>query len=827
MSLCWLNSVSAQTPSVAALPLRLSWAVEQSASENRKNEEYTRAVLTLRPTGQTALPAQGWTLYFNCLADVETGPLEGGFTLERVVGTLFRVRPGPGSAGVAAGGTLQIHIVHPEVLVNESKAPAGPYLVFEDQPEVARALAGYDLTTPPASAGVVTPQEIYRRNAAIVALPAQSRPPVLPTPREFERHQGTLHWSARPLIVAPAALHAEAAMARSLLARLLPASATDTNIPALRLAIARLAQQISAEAYELKIDPRAGVQITGNTAAGVARGLASLGALLPPRALATHTVDLPALSISDAPRFPYRGLMLDVARNFQSKSTVLRLLDLMARFKLNTLHLHLCDDEGWRLEIAGLPELTAVGARRGHSSDPWRELPPAYGSGPEAADAYGSGYYTRAQYLEILRYAAARHIEVIPEFEMPGHARAAVVSMTSRVRRLAAAGMANAGRYQLADPEDQSAYLSAQRYRDNVMNPALPSTYAFIEQVVTQIVALHREAGVPLHTLHVGGDELPGGSWERSPACLALMKREKIADQAGLWNYFYMRVDAILKRHGLQAAGWEELGALRIAGQGASRLAPNPVFTDHGFTLYVWRNIEGAEDLAYQLANAGYDTVLTPATRLYFDMVHYPSPEEPGQNWAGYADLDRVFDFDPYNDIRQGVDDATPAPGKQQLSEAGKRHIRGIEGTLFSETVREPARLEYLLMPRLLALAERAWAPEPSWALTTDRAQAARLHAAAWSQFVSQIGLQVLPALDAADQPIGYRIPPPGLAVVDGAVMANEQLPGFVLRYSVDGSAPNVRSPLVVGPIRSSGAVEVSAFDRNGRHSRPSRIEIH
>jgi hexosaminidase len=305
------------------------------------------------------------------------------------------------------------------------------------------------------------------------------------------------------------------------------------------------------------------------------------------------------------------------------------------------------------------------------------------------------------------------------------------------------------------------------------------------------------------------------------------MRHENIADKAGLWNYFYARVDAILKRHRLLAAGWEELGASRVMQQGAGQLAPNPTFKDHGFTLYVWRNIEGAEDLANQLANAGYDTVLTPATRLYFDMVHYPSPEEPGQNWAGYADLDRVFDFDPYNDIRLSVDDATPAPGKERLTEAGKQHIRGIEGTLFTETVRDPARLEYMLMPRLLALAERAWAPEPSWALATDRSQAATLHAAAWSQFVNQLGQQVLPALDAGEPAIRYRIPPPGLAIIDGAVMVNEQLPGFALRYSVDGYEPTVLSPLVAGPIRSMGAVQVSAFDHSGRHSHPSRIEIH
>ena len=213
----------------------------------------------------------------------------------------------------------------------------------------------------------------------------------------------------------------------------------------------------------------------------------------------------------DAPRFGYRGLMLDVARNFQPKAAVLRVLDLMARYKLNAFHFHLTDDEGWRLEIPSLPELTSVGARRGHTLDSSRFLPPAYGSGPDVDQPFGSGFYSRADYVEILRYAAARHIEVIPELEMPGHARAAIKAMEARFRTLQATGDAEgASRFLLSDPEDRSIYTSAQGYHDNVMNPALPSTYAFIERVVQDLVALHREAGVPLRNLHVGGDEVPG-----------------------------------------------------------------------------------------------------------------------------------------------------------------------------------------------------------------------------------------------------------------------------------------------------------------------------
>jgi hexosaminidase len=293
-----------------------------------------------------------------------------------------------------------------------------------------------------------------------------------------------------------------------------------------------------------------------------------------------------------------------------------------------------------------------------------------------------------------------------------------------------------------------------------------------------------------------------------------------------LWNHFYGQVAAILRQQGLRASGWEELGSHRELQAGKPVLRPNPAFTHEGFTLYVWRNIDGAEDLAYRLANAGYDTVLAPATRLYLDMAYYPHPQEPGQSWAAYADLDAVYDFVPLGDIRNAPGDATPLPGKVALGAAGRQHVRGIEGTLFTETVRDQARLDYMLMPRLLAVAERAWAPDPDWAHAGDAATGARLHAAAWSRFLNVVGKRELPRLDAAHAGILYRIPAPGLLAGGDAVLVNEQLPGFTLRYTSDGSEPGGDSPEVSGPIAAHGSISVAAFDRQGRHSRSSRITV-
>ena len=795
----------------AASSVHLRWSIDTVQGADAGS---TQAILAIANTGTEPLAAQGWALYFTCLSGIQTGEQADHVLVDQVVGSLYRLRPAADFVALAPGQGRELHITHPDQDVNQAKAPQGPYLVFDSNPGVASPV-DYSIDMRTEIRGAVNAGQIYERNARIVAVDPASVPPVFPSPRHYARGSGALHWHVMPAFEAAADLQGERASVAALLSPFLadarPGDAA--NQPPVRLQIATLAGQDSPEAYELRVDPHEGLRLTAASHAGMARALASLRQLLPLQAQPAQGLEIPALDISDAPRFAFRGLMLDVARNFQAKATVLQLLELMARNKLNVFHFHLTDDEGWRLEIPGMPELTAIGARRGHVSGHQRDrLPPAYGSGADVADVSGSGYYRRADYIEILRYAAARHIEVIPEIEMPGHARAAVVAMA-------------AGQYRLDDPDDHSVYRSAQEYHDNVMNPALPSTYAFIGRVVAAVAAMHREAGVPLRTLHVGGDELPAGAWLQSPACQRLMRREHLGSRADLWDYFYSKVAGILRAQGLHAAGWEELGTRAPAAAGSAAGA-NPKFLRSGFTLFVWNNVAGSEDLGYRLANAGYDTVLAPATRLYVDMATYPSVAEPGQNWAAYVDLDTAFNYIPYDDVRAAADDPTPVAGKQPLTAAGRAHIRGVEGALFSETIRGRERLDYMLMPRLFALAERAWASDPDWAREPHPLEAARLHTAAWSLFLQQLGLQVLPRLSADFPQIHYRIPPPGLKRIGELLYANEQLPGMTLRYTTDGSDPVADSTEYRAAIAAGGAVKVAAFDHSGRASRASQSTI-
>ncbi|MTV39913.1 family 20 glycosylhydrolase [Duganella radicis] len=791
----------------AVAPVKLRWEIvrnELGAQGGR-----TRARLSVTPLNGQSLPAQGWALYFNCMDGVTAGPLAGNLVLEKVVGgSLFRVRPAAGFKGLPAGQTLNIDYYYPNLLIKMASAPAGPYLVFDAAPEVAYAITDFkqelpareeQLKRPAGRDTLVTTQDTYRRNARADVLPASALPPVFPTPLQLRTGSGKVQLARPPQVISGPGLQYETAFARALFARYMPQGDTSHAAVPLRLRIGAVDAQSSPEAYELSISGDDGINITGNTAAGVARGLQSLHDLLPLPSDAAQ-IELPELDVTDAPRFAYRGFQLDVARNFQPKDVVFKTLDLMSAYKLNKLHFHITDDEGWRLEIAGLPELTSIGAVRGHYTKEDQRLPPTYGSGPRVDDPHGSGYYTRADYIDILRYAAARHIEVIPEIEMPGHARAAVKAMEARYHRMKAAGEQGADKYLLNDFDDRSVYRSPQEYTDHVMNPGLESSYAFIEQVVAQVAAMHREAGVSLKTMHVGGDELPHGAWEKSPLSRALMQKEKLASTADLWDYFYNRVDGILRKHGMFASGWEEMGARRSDKERAQQL-PNPRFTQRGFSLYVWNNTPGNEDFAYRLANAGYDIVLAPVTNMYLDMAANPNPEEPGVNWGAYVELETVFDFQPMG---------------AALTDAGRRRIRGIEATLFSETIRDASRLDYLMMPRLLAVAERAWAPDP--------ALSAASHRAAWSAFVNTLGQRVLPRLDLERGDVRYRIAPPGMVVEGGKVLVNHVLPGLTLRYTTDGTTPTVRSKPVTGPIAAKGVIQAAAFDRTGRAGLVARI---
>lgn len=822
-----LALVTRSTAAQSALQLR--WQLDSDVAQGPDTGSRVAFTLTNRDT--RPLAPTGWAIYFSALHGAQPGKVGAGFTIEDVTGDLHRLVPGTGFAGLAPGASIRIPYLTWGFLLNMSFVPKGPYIVFDSTNGTGRRIQDFlaaPFERPPQGDGsdprVVSPQRQFALDSATVDIPQNELPPVFPTPLQVTAGTGTLRLTALPQITAATGLEHEASFAADYLRPYFRAARSSAR-ESLRLEVGPIAGQSSPEAYALTVDST-GIRIVGVTSAGVFYGLQSLRSLLP-APTGRHELALPAIQVIDAPRFGYRGFMLDVARNFQGKAAVLRTIDLLARYKLNVFHMHLTDDEAWRIEIPSIPELTAYGARRGHTLDFSHFLPPAYGSGPDTGNAFGSGFFSRADYIEIVRYAAARHIEVIPEIEMPGHARAAVRAMQARYRA------SGDGRYLLSDSADTSRYTTAQEYHDNIMNPALESTYGFITTVVGDLVAMHKDAGVPLRHIHMGGDEVPTGVWQGSPAVQAYLQAHGLASVDDLWFVFYGRVARILQAQGLVPSGWEEIAVRRTRRDSQPVNIPNPDFAGRGWRAYVWNNVPGwgGEDLAYRLANGGYDVVLCPVTNLYFDLAWNQNPEETGLDWGGYVDVRKPFQFIPFDYYRNTrVDrqghalDSTVFIGKDRLTDYGRTHILGIQGDLWSETLTSDGRLDYMMLPKLLGLAERAWAPDPDWATERDAAKSDSLFRLAWSRFANVVGKRELPRLDREVPGINYRIPTPGLEADGGTVRTSLELPGFTLRYTTDGSEPTARSAVVRGPIPLRGTVRVAAFTTTGRKGHSAAI---
>jgi hexosaminidase len=768
--------------------------------------------------------APGWALYFNAARRVLPGSVSPGFRIVHVNGDLFYLAR-DGDAAWLPGATFAVSYAAQFWVISETDAPLGLYLVHADGRVADLGDAAVVPFTRPAqlrrnARDRVPPADAawrWRENSALALLPRAALGRITPTPQSAQWTQDVCRLSADSEIVtgaAPgAALESETAFLRSLLGGL-PRRADGARV------LIETGGMNGPEAYRLHIAPDV-VRLRGASAHGVFNGLQTLAQLL------EEDGSLPCGAIDDAPRFGYRGMMLDVARHFAARDTVLRLLDCMARYKLNRLHLHLTDDEGWRLHIDALPELTAVGARRGHAAD-GSCLPPSFGSGAAVDATHGSGHYDADDFIAILRYAHARHIEVIPEFNMPGHTRAAVVAMRARAARLRAQGDgAGAERYRLDDPDDASVYESVQLWRDNVICIALPSCDRFIDTVVAHVAALYRSAGVPLRAIHTGGDEVPAGAWEGSPACQARMRARGWTGVGQLHADFIARCRAILARHGAVFAGWEET-ALVHAGTEAG---PD-------FQVYAWNNAwgSGAEDVAYRLANAGHGVVLANAAHLYFDLAYAKDPQEPGYYWAGFVETRDTFAFCPLAMIPDAANDAMGRPvaphylaALTRLTAAGRARILGLQGQLWGENARSRARLEYLAAPRLIALAERAWAPDPGWHAIADGAARAAAIATDWNAFANRLGQCVLPRLDRAPLAYGYRLPPPGAVRAGRTVHANVALPGLALHYTLDGSEPGAASPRYTAPVRAgvdATVFKVATFDTRGRKSRTVTLDL-
>ncbi len=405
--------------------------------------------------------------------------------------------------------------------------------------------------------------------------------------------------------------------------------------------------ELPDEGYQLLIHAQ-GVTIHSSSPAGELYALVSLAQLL-----AQQPQQLACQRIEDQPRFDYRGQMLDCSRHFHPISTIKQLLEQMCWLKLNRFHWHLTDDEGWRLQLDCYPELTSKGAWRG----PGLALEAQFGSG---CQAYG-GFYSKAEVREVLDFAAARNILVIPEIDIPGHARALIKSLPAL----------------LVEPEDKSEYISIQQYRDNVLNPGLASTYQVLETILAEVADLF-----PGPYIHLGADEVPEGVWLQSPACQAKAAALGLESVRDLQGVLLRHLQDFLRARGKALIGWEEA----IEGDKLAKDA----------SLCSWRGI----DAGIKAANAGYPVIMCPAQYTYFDLAWNNDIHEFGVLWAGPLNLKTSYEYEPLN---------------EQLTPQGSDKIMGVQSQLWCEGVETVDQVHYLLFPRLLATAETGWSQTKDW----------------------------------------------------------------------------------------------------------------
>ena len=799
--------------------------------------------------GSSTLDNINWNLYFNQIGASPGQASETSLAIfEHINGDFFRLIPGR-SFILEPGKKITVAYTCRGRIIKESHAPEGLYFVFNDGKtvEIISPVSNYSVlpfshpekyTSANDESGFSfpTPQSVYDANAGISLLQPDVTGRITPTPVSYIQGKGKVEISTTDPIYYQGDCKAEAVYLSAVLEQLTGMRAdiregTRENANGIFLKTGvTVVNGTDREAYELEVAAGLGVTITGSDPDGVFYGIQSFLSLLPPETYKTRntTFSISEAVVKDAPRFSYRGFHLDVARNFSKKETVLKLIDLLAFYKLNTLHMHLTDDEGWRIEIPSLPELTAVGSNRAHTLDNAGHIQPSYGSGPFAdqENSTGTGFYTTHDFVEILQYARDRHIDIIPEINAPGHSRAAIKSMENRYRRFMAEGNTEAANeFRLADPNDSSVYSSAQVFNDNVICVALESAYHFYETVVKDLKAVYEEAGVPFNFIHTGGDEVPRGVWTRSPECIRLLlQHPEIGDPANLQGYFLGRLVDLLKKYDLTIGGWEEV-AMLISENG---WIPNPAFVEQKVIPFVWNSLGDNLDLGYKLANAGYPVILCNVNNFYFDLAYDPDPKEPGLYWGGFVDTRKAFDFIPHDVFKSSlwdhrgrrVDPSTAFRGMEKLKPDARKNVIGLQAELWSETLKNQGMLEYSALPKLLGFAERAWSPAPAYEMVENTGSRIKATDAAWNIFANKIGLYEFPRLDYIFGGFNYRITPPGARIMNGKLYANTDFPGLIIRYTVDGSEPGKDSPVYSEPVEVNGNIKLAAFNKVGRASR-------
>ena len=839
-----------------ASTLDVQYEVITNRSDDKCDAEQTDGLCfqaRLELTSGVTFDSKTWAIYFSNMAPVQQDSSDE-FDILHINGDLHKIIPTSSFNGFNEGQSYSIpfrsgfwHLSQTDrmpnyYLVDETNAPNETYVIDSTRPildeDTGLEILPYAVPltlndahfkrNPSDKTEPATAAWLYRENAPFYQSQDASNG-ILPTPRQIELDADGKRLELKT------GLHIrsndfdyktlDAAFIR--LANL----GVPLNSEGVPLIISRR-NTGQSQSYSLQI-LRDRVEIQADDAAGAFYALQSLASLLP-----VKDTSVAMAQIEDAPRFEFRGMHIDVSRNFKSKGFILSVLEQMAWYKLNKFHFHLADDEGWRIEIPSLPELTQVGAYRCHDLTEQTCLLPQLGSGPERSSEV-NGYYSFDDYLDILRFAKARHIQVIPSMDMPGHSRAAIKAMSARHNKLVTEGRITAAKqYLLHDVEDSTEYRSVQFYNDNTINACMESSYAFIAKVFDELKLMHDIAGQPLTRYHVGADET-AGAWLESSACKTLLKNNVLGIDSAedIAAHFVERVARILAKRGIEVAGWSD-------GMGHTNVNRMPyVVQTNAWSPLMW----GGHESAHEQANRGWQVVISSPDVLYFDFPYEADADERGYYWAARrANTRKVFNFMPENlpanaeQFRDRQELPYAADDRLRTDDAGKvvysplkrdTGFYGIQGQLWTETVRTDRQASYMIFPRLYALAERAW-HQAEWEVPYNYAGALyseetnaftksmrEQQRQDWVRFANLLVQKALPNAESAG--LFYRLPTPGAIIDDGILKMNSLYPGLTLEYrTVDNEWQTYIEPVAV-----KGAVQVrtQSVDKK-RRSRPLHV---
>lgn len=795
-------------------------------------------------TAKKAIAAKDWTIHFSQISPIQSFESED-FTVKHLNGDLHVISLQDNYSGFSAAETKKLtframfwSLSETDALPNYIVSAPGldarviestvPYIDTDTGLEILPYVEPFTdektqfKRTASDKTQWLTSEKLYQRNSVLVEDKLAVMQAIIPTPKSvvLDVNDGFADISKGIAISLGNVKHNDVDAAIERLGTL-GISQNSDGLP-LHLSIVSNKDKVIGS-YSLTVTDK-NITIVGVDGNGVFNGLQSLASLV-----TVGESRIPMIEVADEPHFAFRGMLVDVARNFHSKESILKLLDQMAAYKLNKLHLHLGDDEGWRLAIPSLPELTDIGAKRCFDVTEENCLISQLGAGVDENSSV-SGYYSVSDYHEILQAATARHIQVIPSLDMPGHSRASIKAMTARYKKfMALEDEAKAKQFLLEDFEDNTQYSSVQFYSDNTINACLESSYDFVIEVMTQVKKIHADAGQPLTRYHIGADET-AGAWLESPACKAFVANndQGVTKMSELGAYFIERVAGILSDLDIETAGWSD-------GMEHTRVNNMPAIVQaNAWDTLAW----GGHEKVHRLANRDWQVVISSPDVLYFDFPHEADPKEHGYYWASrHTNTEKVFQFMPDNlpvhaefwlDREDNVyvaDDtkASLAPGKKFL---------GIQGQLWSENVRTDDMVEHKVFPRLLALAERAW-HLADWAVpynyqgakysqqsNTFTIESKVKRDTQWALFANTLGQKEFTKLELAE--IDYRLPTVGAVIQAGKLHANIAFPGLTIEYQVSGGNwLTYQTPIAV-----SGEVSLRSRSTNGlRTSRITKIK--